>query len=156
MRGMICAVLFAACLAGTAKADDAAPQTLEDLDTRLAKAFEEAHVPGASVAVIEAGQVVLLKGYGNADVAKKIAATPDTIFRSGSISKSLTGIAVMTVVEQRKLDLHAKLADLAPEVKFTNPWEATDPVRVAQLLEHTTGWPDISLSVYLQDGKNDN
>jgi CubicO group peptidase (beta-lactamase class C family) len=154
MQGLISAALFAACVAGAAQAEDTAPQTLDELDARLAQAFTEGHVPGASVAVIENGQVVLLKGYGNADVAKKIPATPDTIFRAGSISKSLTGIAVMTLVEQRKLDLHAKLADVAPEVKFTNPWEATDPVRVAHLLEHTTGWPDISLRVYLQDGKN--
>ncbi|MGH8173360.1 MAG: serine hydrolase domain-containing protein [Rhodanobacteraceae bacterium] len=139
---------------GAAKADDQAPQTLDDLDARLAKAFIEGHVPGASVAVIEGGQVVLLKGYGEADVAGKIAATPDTIFRAGSISKSLTGIAVMTLVEQNKLDLNAKLADLAPDVTFSNPWEATDPVRLAHLIEHTTGWPDIPLRIYLLDGKN--
>ena len=143
------AILFAATLAGAA---EQTPQTVDELDAQLAQAFAEHQVPGASVAVIEGGKVVLLKGYGFADVARQVAATPDTIFRAGSISKSLTGIAVMTLVEQNKLDLNAKLADLAPEVKFVNPWEATDPVRLAHLIEHTTGWPDISLRLYTLDG----
>jgi len=136
-----------------ARATENPPQTIDELDARLAKSFEQSGVPGASVAVIEGGQVVLLKGYGYADVARKTGATPDTIFRAGSISKSFTGIAVMTLVEQKKLDLAGKLADLAPEVKFSNPWESTDPVRLAHLLEHTTGWPDISLRIYTLDGK---
>jgi CubicO group peptidase (beta-lactamase class C family) len=130
-----------------------APATLADLDARLASAFREAGIPGASVAIIENGQVVLTKGYGLADIAAHTPATADTVFRAGSISKGLTGIAIMTLVEEGKLSLDARLADLAPEVKFKNPWEATDPVRMAHLLEHTTGWPDISLRVLLTDGK---
>lgn len=153
MQAAILTALCAAALTLGAETEERAPQTVNDLDARLAQAFAEGHVPGASVAVIEGGQVVLQKGYGYADVAGKVSATPDTIFRAGSISKSFTSIAVMTLVEQNKVDLDAKLADLAPEVKFSNPWEATDPVRLAHLLEHTTGWPDISLRVYTLDGE---
>lgn len=130
-----------------------APTTLAALDARLGEAFREAGIPGATVAIVENGQVVLAKGYGLADVAGKKPATADSVFRAGSISKSLTGIAVMTLVEQGKLSLDSRLAELAPEVKFQNPWEATDPVRLVHLLEHTTGWPDISLDVLLKDGK---
>ncbi|HXU29129.1 MAG TPA: serine hydrolase domain-containing protein, partial [Thermoanaerobaculia bacterium] len=130
-----------------------APKNLAELDARLAASFTEAGIPGATVAIVENGEVVLAKGYGFADVAAKKPATADSVFRAGSISKSLTGIAVMTLVEQGKLSLDARLAELAPEVKFQNPWEATDPVRLVHLLEHTTGWPDISLRVLLLDGK---
>jgi len=127
------------------------PTTVEDLDRRLADVLREAKVPGAAVAVVEAGKVALLKGYGMADAAAGTAATPDTTFRAGSISKSLTSIAIMKLVEQGKLTLDAKLSDLAPEIKTENPWQATDPVRLVHLLEHTAGWPDISLDVLVKD-----
>lgn len=127
--------------------------SLEELDQTLAAGFKDGNVPGATVAIIENGQVVMTKNYGVADLATQAPVTDDTVFRAGSISKSFTSIAVMTLVEQGKLDLNGKLADLAPEVKFVNPWEQTDPVRLAHLLEHTTGWPDISTRILGLDGK---
>lgn len=148
----------AASLSGAPTPGDPAPQSpapasLAELEARLARAFREAGIPGASYAVVENGRVVLANGYGFADVAARQRATADTVFRAGSISKSLTGVAVMTLVERGRLSLDARLADLAPEVRFRNPWEATDPVRLVHLLEHSTGWPDISLRVLLADGK---
>ena len=140
---------FGAFAASTA----APPRDLTQLDRALGEVFKEGKVPGASVAVIEHDEVTFLKGYGFADVGKHTPATPDTILRAGSISKSLTGIAVMTLVEQGKLSLEGRVAELAPEVRFVNPWEATNPVRLVHLLEHTTGWPDVSLRVYTLDGK---
>ncbi|CUI08802.1 Beta-lactamase [Janthinobacterium sp. CG23_2] len=47
-------------------------------------------------------------------------------------------------MERGRLALDAPLHTIAPEIAFTNPWKQTDPVRVVHLLEHTTGWPDIS------------
>src|SRR6185503_13100016 len=101
-----------------------------------------------SVTIIEDGKVVFSKGYGVADVAAKTAVNTDTVFRAGSISKSIVGIAVMMLVEEGKLDLNAKLADLAPDIRFDNPWEATDPVRLVHMLEHTTGFNDIGFHHY--------
>jgi CubicO group peptidase (beta-lactamase class C family) len=87
-------------LPGRGTAEDKKPASLAELDARLADSFRKGGVPGASVAVVEDGQVTLAKAYGFADVAKQVPATADTPFRAGSISKSLTGIAVMTLVEQ--------------------------------------------------------
>jgi len=130
----------------------APPATLEELDKRLSASFAERGIPGAALALVEDGKVVYIKGYGVADKSTGTLVTPETVFRAASISKSLTGIALMSLVEQGKLQLDARLADLAPEIKFSNPWEQTDPVRLAHLLEHTTGWPDISLRVETTDG----
>ena len=127
--------------------------SLGQLDARLAAIFKQGQVPGAEIALVEHGQVVFVKAYGLADTARKIPATAESVFRAGSISKSITAIAVMTLVERKKLSLDGKLAELAPEVKFANPWEKTDPVRLVHLLEHTTGWPDISTKILVQDGK---
>jgi CubicO group peptidase (beta-lactamase class C family) len=130
-----------------------APATdLAALDKSLGEAFEKAKVPGASVAVIEHGEVALVRAYGLADVAANKPATPESVFRAGSISKSIVGIAVMMLVEEGRLDLDARLSDLAPELKFDNPWEATDPVRLVHLMEHTSGFDDIGFHHYLLDG----
>jgi CubicO group peptidase (beta-lactamase class C family) len=131
-----------------------APSNVQEVDRQLAELLREGKIPGASVAIIENGQITLAKGYGFADVARKIPATADTPFRAGSISKSITSIAVMTLVDQGKLSLDARLADFAPAVRFVNPWEKTNPVRLANLLEHTTGWPDVSTRVLAKSEKD--
>lgn len=128
------------------------PASLQELDQKLEKVFKDANVPGASIAIIEDGKVVLARGYGVSDVSAKTPVTPDTVFRAGSISKSIVGIAVMMLVEEGKLDLNAKLSDLAPEIHFQNKWEATDPVRLVHLMEHTTGFDDIRFRHYLLQG----
>ncbi|HZM71044.1 MAG TPA: serine hydrolase domain-containing protein [Candidatus Cryosericum sp.] len=129
------------------------PGTLEELDRQLAAAFVNGQIPGAAVALIEKGRIVFTKGYGLADKAQGTPVAPDTVFRAASISKSLTGIAVMVAVQEGKVSLDGRLQGLAPEVGFRNPWESSDPVRLVHLLEHTTGWPDISLRVLTADGK---
>jgi CubicO group peptidase (beta-lactamase class C family) len=153
---LLAAVLSMAASAPASHAEDASPhrpENLQELDQALGKIFADGAIPGASVAIIENGRVVFTKGYGVSDTATKKPVTPDTVFRAGSISKSLTGIAIMTAVEAGQLSLDGKLSELAPDVKFDNPWEASNPIRLVNLLEHTTGWPDVSFRVLTMDGK---
>ena len=106
--GLAGALLLA--LSNQASADSTAPpppKTVQDLDRQLAALFAAGHIPGVSLALIENGQVTFAKGYGLADVVAKVPATADTPFRAGSISKSFTSIAVMTLVEQHRLALDA-------------------------------------------------
>jgi CubicO group peptidase (beta-lactamase class C family) len=128
--------------------------SLEELDKRLADTFAKAKVPGVSVTIVEGGQIVLTKGYGYADLKTKKQVTPETVFRAGSISKSFTSIGIMMLVEEGKLSLDAKLADLMPELKYDNPWEKTDPIRLVHLIEHTAGFDDITFHHYLLEGKD--
>jgi CubicO group peptidase (beta-lactamase class C family) len=124
-----------------------APDSIASLDRQLAALFKADMVPGAVVVLIENGQIVFEKGYGYADVARRMPATAQTPFRAASIAKGLTAIGVMALVERGQLSLDTPLHTIAPEIAFTNPWEQTDPVRLVHLLEHTTGWPDISTRV---------
>lgn len=149
----VCLGVFAARAADEEKPKPAAA-SLEELDKRLAEAFAKGKVPGASVTIIEGGQIVLTKGYGYADVKAKKPVTPETVFRAGSISKSFTSIGVMMLVEEGKVSLDAKLSELMPELKFENAWEKTDPIRLVHLLEHTTGFDDITFRHYLLEGKD--
>jgi len=146
MRFVQSALLAILLATGTTQAfgeQQAVPANIDELDRELAAIFKAGRIPGASVAIVQNGQTVFTKGYGFADVDGKIPVTADTPFRAGSISKSITAIAVMGLVEQGKLSLEQTIAQLAPDVPFDNPWEPANPLRLVHLLEHTTGWPDI-------------
>ena len=70
------------------------------------------HIAGVTVAVVQDGQVLLTKGYGFADVARRTPVDPQaSMFRIGSISKVFTWTAVMQLVEQGKLDLDRDVND---------------------------------------------
>jgi CubicO group peptidase (beta-lactamase class C family) len=98
-------------------------------------------IPGAAVAVVENGQIVLTKGYGFADVARTRPVDPNmTLFRPGSISKLFTWMAVMQLVEQGKLDLNADVNDYLTQFKVPEAWG--EPVTVSNLLSHTAGFED--------------
>jgi CubicO group peptidase (beta-lactamase class C family) len=128
-------------------------QTLADLDREVRRVFDQAAVPGAGFVVIEKSGIVLSGSHGLADVEARKPVTAETVFRAGSISKSFTGIGVMMLVAEGKIDLNAKVADLLPELAFDNPWEQTHPLRLVHLLEHTTGFDDIAYRHYLIEGK---
>ena len=131
--------------------DPPVPKDLEGLKARIGEILAESKTPGAGVALVTREGVTFVGGFGVADVARGTAATADTMFRIGSTSKAFAALAALKLVEQGKLDLDAPLRELAPEVAFENRWEATDPVRVVHLLEHTTGWDDIHLRDYAHE-----
>ncbi len=140
------ALLFLA-LAWLAFAPNARAQAgdINALEGTIADIAIEEAIPGLAVAIIENGEIVLLRGYGIANRETNAPATANTIFRAASISKSLTGVGIMSLVERNALSLDDRLSDITPDVRFTNRWESTDPVRVAHLLEHSAGWPDLSI-----------
>ena len=72
-------------------------------------------VPGVSVAVAVDGRVVWSEGFGFADLAAKKPVTPATRFRIGSVSKSLTSVGLMRLVERGQLDLDAPVQKYLPD-----------------------------------------
>jgi CubicO group peptidase (beta-lactamase class C family) len=87
-------------------------------------------------------------------VASDRSVTPETLFRIGSTSKAFASLAILMLADQAKLSLDDPVHQLVPEVWFENQWEATNPVRVVNLLEHTTGWDDLHLREYAKDAPN--
>ncbi len=75
-------------------------------------------------------------------------ATGDTLFRIGSISKMFVSLSVLMLQEQGQLALDDLVRSRIPDVAFENPWEQTDPVRIVHLLEHTTGFDDLTFREY--------
>ena len=70
----------------------------------------ERHVPGVAVAVIKAGRIVKLKGFGRASVEFNVAVTPQTVFEIGSVSKQMTAAGIMLLLEDGKIDLDEKIS----------------------------------------------
>jgi CubicO group peptidase (beta-lactamase class C family) len=126
-------------------------QSVDELRQQLEKILKDTHTPGMSVAIVHRNGLEWVAGLGKADVASDRATTADTLFRIGSTSKAFAALSVLLLVDQGKLSLDDPVHKLAPEVWFENPWEATDPVRVVHLLEHTTGWDDMHLREYAKD-----
>jgi CubicO group peptidase (beta-lactamase class C family) len=122
------------------------PKTLEELRQAMKEVVDKEHVPGAGVALVANGELLWCGGIGTADIAANRAVNCDTEFRVGSISKTFVALALLKLQEEGKINLYARLQDVAPEIPFTNRWEATHPIRVVNLLEHTAGFDDMEFS----------
>src|SRR6266852_7831102 len=125
------------------KEEPAPPQTLEEVQKAVRTELDKNHAPGAGVALVSHGELLWCGGIGLADVASQHAITCDTEFRVGSISKSFVALALLKLQEEGKINLEARLHDVAPEVPVQNAWESAHPVRVVNLLEHTAGFDDM-------------
>jgi CubicO group peptidase (beta-lactamase class C family) len=128
------------------KDDQPHPKTLPELQKAMKDVLDKEHVPGAGMALVANGEVLWCGGIGEADLAAKRAAGCDTEFRVGSISKTFVALSLLKLQEEGKINLYARLQDVAPEIPFKNPWEATHPVRIVNLLEHTAGFDDMEPS----------
>jgi CubicO group peptidase (beta-lactamase class C family) len=78
---------------------------LQDLERAATAELQETGTPGLALAVIRDGRVVLAKGLGAASLETGQPVTPDTLFHVGSVTKTLTAAAVVTLTEQGKLQL---------------------------------------------------
>lgn len=95
-------------------------------------------VPGAIAAVVS-GDMVILRGYGLADIGAGTSADPDaTRFEIGSITKLFTWVALMILVEEGRLDLEADVARYLPDVEVPG----TEPLTLAQLMSHRGGFEE--------------
>lgn len=99
----------------------------------------EHHLPGVALAVVRHGRVVLARGYGVADLARRTPVRPETPFQILSVTKSFTAVAAMMLVEEGRLALDAPVERYLRDLPMA--WR---PVTVRQLLGHTSGIPSIS------------
>ena len=120
-----------------------APQDISSLQKQLDMFRADADVPGVGVALFDRNGVTWAGGLGYADVAKKQPVTANTLFRAGSITKGFVAVALLQLVDQGKMRLDARLKDIAPEIPVDNRWEDSNPVTVAEVLEHTAGFDDM-------------
>lgn len=118
---------------------------LAQCDAAVQKFMKRWSIPGASVAISRHGKLVYARGFGHADLARTQPMTPGNLLRVASVSKPVTAVAVMKLVEDGRLDLQHKA--FGPEGYLNGAYFTgviTDAriydITVQQLLEHTGGW----------------
>ncbi len=96
-------------------------------------------LPGIAIGVVYDQQLVWSTGFGYADVANKVAMTPQTKFRMASHSKLFTAIAMMQLREDGKLRLDDPVSRYLPWFKAKPAGDDDGQVTVEQLLSHSSG-----------------
>lgn len=112
-------------------------------DSLILPAMEGYHIPGASFAIVSKDSVVLLKGYGKANLKSGLPIDPlRTHYDMGSIPKALTAVALMQLVDQGKVDLHQDVREIFPFIRHKN--DLDEYISLHQLLTHSAGLDDLS------------
>lgn len=101
-------------------------------------------IPGCALMVRHNGKVVLAAGYGFANLEHNVPVTPQTVFQSTSVGKQFTAMAVMILIEEKKLDLDDSISKY---LDLPNAWSA---ITVRHLLTHTSGLGDYPEKFSLQ------
>lgn len=114
-------------------------------DRLISEFMKEHRVPGVSVAVTDRGKVVFARGYGYADIAAREKTQPTHLFRIASISKPITAVAILQLIERKKLSLDNKVFEiLDSEDDIKAAGDKFDPrlrdITIRHLLEHRGGW----------------
>jgi CubicO group peptidase (beta-lactamase class C family) len=116
---------------------------LEAFDQAISGVLQQwPDVPGASLAVAKNGKLLLVKGFGMADREKRIPITPDTLFRMGSINKTITSVAILRLVEDGKLQLDDPVLPLLERAGIVPSKLGTASaanITVRNLLQHSGG-----------------
>jgi CubicO group peptidase (beta-lactamase class C family) len=126
-----------------AAAAQTVPAALAGLDAYVARALGEYRVPGAAIAVVVDGKIVLVKGYGVRDVTKPGNVDENTIFQLASVSKTFTAAAAGTVVDGGKIGWDEPVANYLPEFVAYEPY-VTRNMTMRDLLAMRTGWPQFT------------
>jgi CubicO group peptidase (beta-lactamase class C family) len=138
--------LLAGCAVGIGVAVAAAPRAVPaadfpfTADALMLRLMSIDNVPGAALALIKGGEVVLEKGYGFRDLATYAPVTTATLFNIGSISKSFTALGIAQLVDRQQVELDLPVIKYIPELRLSDP-QAQQAVTLRQLLSHTSGLP---------------
>ena len=115
--------------------------TREYISWLIKNEMKARNVTGLSIALVDDQRVVWAEGFGFADKSNKVPARPDTIYRTGSISKLLTATAAMQLVEQGKLDIDKPLQTYLPDFSIKSRFTNSGPITPRNIMTHHSGLP---------------
>ena len=114
------------------------PVTSAQVEPLIQREMRERRIPGVQVAVVKDGKIVLRKSFGTADIQHSLPVTNKTVFPIYSCTKAFTGVAIMQLVEEGKIDLSAPVSRYLDGLPPS--WQ---PITIRQLLTHVSGLPNI-------------
>jgi len=121
----------------------ASPTSTPDIariDAFVRQQVQRHGIPGLALALVDGDQIVHLGGYGKADQSGR-PVTPQTPFVLASVSKSITALAIMQLVEAGKVELDAPVQRYLPTFRVADP-VAAQQITLRHLLQHTSGIPE--------------
>ncbi|MGB6485967.1 MAG: serine hydrolase domain-containing protein [Steroidobacteraceae bacterium] len=130
-------LLLAGSVTVSAQSQSLSPATAKQIDHIVLQALAKGDIPGASVAIERHGVVIYQKGFGFADLENKVPVTPQSVFPIGSITKTMTALAIQQLIAEGKVDLNAPIGRYLPRLP-----EPDRNVRIRYLLDHTSGIPN--------------
>jgi CubicO group peptidase (beta-lactamase class C family) len=126
---------------------------LEFVDAKLKPLVAKGQIPGAVVAIVQRGKAPILRGFGYADIASRRPMNPNTTrVRIGSMTKSFTGLAIMQLIDEGKLQLDVDANRFLTTEHI--PERYSKPVTVMQLLTHRAGFDGDLTNTYVEQGRS--
>jgi CubicO group peptidase (beta-lactamase class C family) len=123
------------------------------VDGIVESGMDEHNVAGMVVAIVKDGQVLLSKGYGYADVEKKLPVDPArTMFRIGSVTKLFTWTALTQLEEQGRIHLDPDVNDYLTSIEI--PQTFPEPITIRNLMTHTGGFEDRLVGLFSLDASS--
>jgi CubicO group peptidase (beta-lactamase class C family) len=116
-------------------------EAIRMIDTWLEAQRDYDNLPGISVAIVTDQEILWSKAYGMADLEKKVASSPSTIYSICSISKLFTSVAIMKLRDAGKLRLEDLVADHLPWFNLQQQFPDTGPITIRSVLTHSSGLP---------------
>lgn len=110
------------------------PEKRALIEAAVSKFMASTHAPGVSVAVVENGEYEWASGFGVADLENNVPASEHTLFRMGSISKSLTAVGALELWERGQLDLDAPVQKYCPAFPTKQ-----QPITTREVMGHLGG-----------------
>jgi len=114
---------------------------LSEIEADAEKARLEAKIVGLSIVIVHDQDVLLAKGFGYADLEKKIPADPQTVYRAGSVTKLFTALMLMQLRDAGKLHLDDPIEKYLPEFKIKSRFQDARPATFRQVAAHYSGLP---------------
>jgi CubicO group peptidase (beta-lactamase class C family) len=128
---------------------EAVQRVLERADELIIEAMNERTTPGLGVGVVNGSETVYAKGFGLADVELDTPVTPKTVFRIGSITKTMTAIGLMRLWERGLFGLDDPVNEYLKGYRVEHPDPTAPPVTFRHMLTHTSGIGELRKSTDL-------
>ncbi len=152
--GLLVIFLTASLLYGGSRFVDRHPpvaDAIELLELWIEEQMAYRQMPGLTIGIVYDQELIWAKGYGYSDLENQTPATPQTLYRIASITKTFTSTAIMQLRDAGQLRLDDPVKDYLPWFQLQNPFDEAPVVTIRHLLTHTAGLPREAAYPYWTD-----
>lgn len=149
ITGLLLAIYPVSYLASAEASQTSLPkdEQLQQIEHLIKSQMDKSLIPGLAVTIVHGDETIYQQGFGFANVDKKQSVSPKSIFELGSTTKAFTGLGLLKLVAEGKLNLDDSVTDYIPWIKFhTKDSNRSDSVTLRQVLYQTSGIPFTSIT----------